>query len=77
MQAAAAAGLVLRPRVARCFDEVHDVAAFDLVLVMDHFDHTEVGVRLSPCLPGNMAPDSAGHKSLASHTSILAMVSCT
>ena len=33
---------MLRPRQARCFDEVHDIAAFDLVLVMDRFDFTEV-----------------------------------
>ena len=45
-QAAAEAGLVLRPRRARCFDEVHDIAAFDLVLVMDRYDFTEVRARL-------------------------------
>ena len=33
---------MLRPRRARCFDEVHDIAAFDLVLVMDRYDFTEV-----------------------------------
>ena len=53
MQASATAGLALRPRAARCFDEVHDVAAFDLVLVMDHFDHTEVGARIFPALYSN------------------------
>lgn len=35
-------GIPLRPRQARVFDEVVDIVNFDLVLVMDRFDHTEV-----------------------------------
>jgi protein-tyrosine-phosphatase len=40
--AAAEAGLALPPRTPRAFDEVVDIVAFDLVLVMDHFDCEEV-----------------------------------
>ncbi|KAK9814279.1 hypothetical protein WJX72_003320 [[Myrmecia] bisecta] len=35
-------GLQLAPRQARIFDELVDIVNFDLVLVMDHFDFTEV-----------------------------------
>ncbi len=45
--AAAEAGLALPPRTPRAFDEVVDIVAFDLVLVMDHFDCEEV----RPCAP--------------------------
>ena len=47
--AAEEAGLQLRPRNVRVFDEVLDIVKFDLVLVLDHFDHTEV---LQPVHPG-------------------------
>lgn len=40
--AAAEAGLQLRPRNVRVFDEVVDIVNFDLVVVLDHFDLTEV-----------------------------------
>ena len=40
-QAAAEAGLRLEPRQTRVFDEVLDIVAADLVLVLDHFDLTE------------------------------------
>ena len=40
--AAEEAGLQLRPRNVRVFDEVVDIVKFDLVIVLDHFDHTEV-----------------------------------
>ena len=40
--AAEEAGLRLRPRNIRVFDEVVDIVNFDLVIVLDHFDHTEV-----------------------------------
>ena len=36
------AGLQLRPRNVRVFDEVVDIVNCDLVLVLDHFDLTEV-----------------------------------
>ena len=39
--AAAEAGLTLPPRRPRTFDELTDIVAFDLVLVMDHFDCEE------------------------------------
>ena len=41
LEAAAAAGIALPPRRARVFDEVVDIVAADLVLVLDHFDLTE------------------------------------
>ena len=40
--AAEEAGLQLRPRNVRVFDEVVDIVNFDLVIVLDHFAHTEV-----------------------------------
>ena len=40
--AAMEAGLQLRPRNVRVFDEVVDIVNCDLVLVLDHFDLTEV-----------------------------------
>lgn len=40
--AAGEAGLQLRPRDMRVFDEVVDIVNFDLVIVLDHFDLTEV-----------------------------------
>ena len=40
--AAEEAGVQLRPRSVRVFDEVLDIVNFDLVIVLDHFDHTEV-----------------------------------
>ena len=43
MEAAAEEARVqLRPRNVRVFDEVLDIVNFDLVIVLDHFDHTEV-----------------------------------
>ncbi len=42
MAAAEQARVQLRPRKARVFDEVVDIVNFDLVLVLDHFDLTEV-----------------------------------
>ena len=50
--AAEAAGLQLRPRSVRVFDEVVDIVNFDLVIVLDHFDHTEV---LQPALPDHIS----------------------
>ena len=51
--AAAEAGIALGPRVPRVFDEVVDIVNFDLVLVLDHFDLTEVSTPLAcyvrPC----------------------------
>jgi hypothetical protein len=40
--AAEQARVELRPRRPRVFDEVLDIVNFDLVLVLDHFDLTEV-----------------------------------
>ncbi len=48
--AAAEAGLRLRPRNVRVFDEVVDIVNFDLVLVLDHFDLTEVS-SFTSCNP--------------------------
>lgn len=42
VDAAAAAGIALLPRRPRAFDEAIDIVAFDLVLVMDHFDCEDV-----------------------------------
>ena len=42
VDAAAAAGVALLPRRPRAFDEAIDIVAFDLVLVMDHFDCEDV-----------------------------------
>ena len=44
LAAAAEAGIALGPRVPRVFDEVVDIVNFDLVLVLDHFDLTEVSI---------------------------------
>ena len=46
--AAEEAGLQLRPRNVRVFDEVLDIVKFDLVIVLDHFDHTEVMQAVPP-----------------------------
>ena len=46
LHAAAAAGIAVPPRRTRVFDEVVDIVAADLVLVLDHFDLTEA--RTSP-----------------------------
>ena len=40
--AARQARVSLKPRLPRVFDEVVDIVNFDLVLVLDHFDLTEV-----------------------------------
>ncbi len=40
--AARQARVSLKPRLPRVFDEVIDIVNFDLVLVLDHFDLTEV-----------------------------------
>ena len=48
--AAEEAGLQLRPRNVRVFDEVVDIVNFDLVIVADHFDLTEVSA-LRPAPP--------------------------
>ena len=49
--AAKEAGLQLRPRNVRVFDEVVDIVNFDLVIVADHFDLTEVSaLRPAPAL---------------------------
>ena len=57
--AAEEAGLQLRLRNVRVFDEVLDIVNFDLVIVLDHFDHTEVSqpvhsgeLTCVSCLPG-------------------------
>ena len=50
LAAAAEAGIALGPRVPRVFDEVVDIVNFDLVLVLDHFDLTEVGTALLLCV---------------------------
>ncbi len=54
--AAADSGVALLPRRPRAFDEAIDIVAFDLVLVMDHFDCEDVrapsrpaGVNQSRC----------------------------
>ena len=44
--AARQARVSLKPRLPRVFDEVVDIVNFDLVLVLDHFDLTEVGLTL-------------------------------
>lgn len=48
--AARQARVSLRPRLPRVFDEVVDIVNFDLVVVLDHFDLTEVCRHPSPAL---------------------------
>lgn len=45
--AAQASGLSLPPRSALCFDEVDSIVNTDLVLVMDRFDFSEVGLGMT------------------------------
>lgn len=51
MAAAEQARVQLRPRKARVFDEVVDIVNFDLVLVLDHFDLTEVCLSARVSVP--------------------------
>ena len=60
VDAAAAAGIALLPRRPRAFDEAIDIVAFDLVLVMDHFDCEDVRAPRRP----------AGCKSCALHMAV-------
>ncbi len=59
--AARQARVSLKPRLPRVFDEVVDIVNFDLVLVLDHFDLTEV--RLPSCLQLACMPDIQIHMS--------------
>ena len=59
--AAAEAGLQLRPRSVRVFDEVVDIVNFDLVIVLDHFDLTEVGSSIHPPTLVNSSSCSCMH----------------
>ena len=55
------AGLQLRPRNVRVFDEVVDIVNFDLVIVADHFDLTEVSaLRPAPTLYSHQHASAAG-----------------
>ena len=63
--AAEEAGLQLRPRNVRVFDEVLDIVNFDLVIVLDHFDHTEVWQPVHPAyIPCVLFIPGALHTSL-------------
>lgn len=59
--AAKEAGLQLRPRNVRVFDEVVDIVNFDLVIVADHFDLTEVStLRPAPTSHSRHHASAAG-----------------
>ena len=61
VDAAAAAGIALLPRRPRAFDEAIDIVAFDLVLVMDHFDCEDV-----PAPAGQLGASHAHRHKVAS-----------